>query len=63
MVIVEKDERKWDIVDTRKHSECDYVFYPNDIHACEYNGRTDVNDEYVECTLENCPLRVGVEQI
>ena len=60
MVIVTKDEREWNILVEMCHSDCDYVFYPNSIHACEYNGRT-VNGEHVECTLENCPLRTREE--
>ena len=58
MVNVIKDERDWNISVTLDHRDCGYLFYPNSMHACEYNGRC-VNGEYVECTLENCPIKTG----
>lgn len=57
MVNVVKDVREWDINIILDHRDCGYVFYPNNIHACSYNGR-ETNGEYIECTLEGCPLKI-----
>ena len=57
MVNVVKDVREWDINIILDHRECGYVFYPNNIHACSYHGR-ETNGEYIECTLEDCPLKI-----
>lgn len=56
MVTVTKDEREWNVVVYLKNDKCPHLIYPNNIHACGYVGKT-VHEEYLECTLENCPLR------
>ena len=51
MIEVIYDERKWRVV--VGNYDCPHLFYPINIHGCKLFG-----EDYKECTLENCPIRI-----
>jgi len=56
-MIIIKDKREWIIQAILKNEDCPYLFYPMNWHACKLLQKSEY-DEYVKCTLENCPIRV-----
>ncbi len=55
MVRIEKDSREWYIIDIRKNSDCSYLSYPANYHACNH-PKVECPGE-TECNMDICPIR------
>ena len=51
---IKKDNREWDTVVIRRHSECDYLSYPANYHACDHPLAEYPHE--TECCMDTCPI-------
>jgi hypothetical protein len=57
-MIIEKDNRKWDITITKNHNHCDFVSYPANYRACNH---PDVeNSGETGCSMDICPIKRNI---
>ena len=55
MVNVIKDERTWKIYPELENHECPFLYYPANIHGCEYDDQRHYEGK--ECNMDSCPIR------
>jgi len=60
MVQVIKDEREWQVAVIMDNEACPHLYYPANIHACDYEDPKQLHAH--ECNKDACPLLLKQKQ-
>lgn len=54
-MLIDKDDRIWEVTLKFASDKCPHLFYPANLHACKLLD--NVNAPNIRCRLEICPMK------